>query len=137
MSPSLSRRALPSLVIVAIAGAALAVLGALAAPSIAAASVSTGDGSWVWQNPQPVGVFMDAVSFVSATQGWAVGDGGAVLLTMNGGATWTAEHSGTSARLSLSLKATMAKGSYRWYVFATDAAGNTQSSVGTAKLTVK
>ncbi len=54
MSPSLSRRALPSLVIVAIAGAALAVLGALAAPSIAAASVSTGDGSWVWQNPQPV-----------------------------------------------------------------------------------
>ncbi len=42
-----------------------------------------------------------------------------------------------NVRLSLSLKATMAKGSYRWYVYATDAAGNTQSSAGTAKLTVK
>ena len=42
-----------------------------------------------------------------------------------------------NTRLSLSLKATMAKGSYRWYVYASDAAGNTQSSVGTAKLTVK
>ena len=42
-----------------------------------------------------------------------------------------------NAALALSLKATMAKGSYRWFVYATDAAGNGQSSVGRAKLTVK
>ena len=31
----------------------------------------------------------------------------------------------------------MAKGSYTWKVFATDLAGNTQSSIGSKKLTIK
>ena len=36
-----------------------------------------------------------------------------------------------------SFKATMKKGSYKWYVYATDLAGNTQANVDKAKFTVK
>jgi len=43
----------------------------------------------------------------------------------------------TGTPLSFKWKATMAKGSYTWKVFATDLAGNTQSSIGSKKLTIK
>jgi len=37
------------------------------------------------------------VSFVDASRGYAVGDDGAVLVTSNGGATWSARLVGTNA----------------------------------------
>ena len=35
------------------------------------------------------------VSFVDANNGWAVGNGGTILHTSNGGATWSTQRSGT------------------------------------------
>jgi hypothetical protein len=43
----------------------------------------------------------------------------------------------TGTALSFKWKATLAKGSYTWKVFATDLAGNAQSSIGSKRLTIK
>jgi hypothetical protein len=43
----------------------------------------------------------------------------------------------TGAALSFKWKATLPKGGYTWKVFAKDLAGNTQSSIGSQKLTIK
>ncbi|MEI6449710.1 MAG: S8 family serine peptidase [Actinomycetes bacterium] len=45
------------------------------------------------------GVSFLGVDFVDATQGWAVGEGGLILATSDGGATWNAQSSGTLATL--------------------------------------
>ena len=42
---------------------------------------------------------MYQVDFVSATHGYAVGDAGTILATTNGGSTWTAQTSGSTAAL--------------------------------------
>ena len=42
-----------------------------------------------------------------------------------------------NATQSTSFKVTFKKGAYRWYVYATDLAGNTQANVDSAKFTVK
>ena len=42
-----------------------------------------------------------------------------------------------NAAKSYSFKVTLRKGSYKWYVYATDLAGNTQANVDSAKFTVK
>ena len=78
---------------------ACAVLPALVTPSPAAASVSTGDTGWLWQNPRPQGDPVNAIDLVDANLGFAVGGqsylyngtfgGGMVLRTTDGGATWT------------------------------------------------
>ncbi len=39
--------------------------------------------------------YLFGVSFTDANNGWAVGDGGTILRTTNGGATWTQQTSGT------------------------------------------
>ena len=41
-----------------------------------------------------------SVQFLNATTGWAVGAGGAIVKTADGGATWTAQASGTTADLN-------------------------------------
>jgi len=47
------------------------------------------DGSgWCWQAPQPSGHWIEAVAFTSASDGWAVGDGGHLLRTRDGGIRW-------------------------------------------------
>jgi len=47
------------------------------------------DGSgWCWQAPQPHGHWVNDVVFTSASNGWAVGDGGLLLHTRDGGASW-------------------------------------------------
>jgi photosystem II stability/assembly factor-like uncharacterized protein len=66
----------------------LTLLG-LCAP--AHASISTGDGGWVWQNPLPQGNDLNDVTFVDAAHGWAVGMGGLILATSDGGATWSVQ----------------------------------------------
>ena len=81
-------------------GLLLASSVALFLPTPAAAFISTGDGGWVWQNPLPQGNQLDGVAFVSADHGWAVGEGGTILVTSNGGATWAVQRSSTPAYLS-------------------------------------
>lgn len=50
----------------------------------------SGDASsgWCWQAPQPWGHLIRDVTFTSATDGWVVGDGGAMLRTRDGGLSW-------------------------------------------------
>ena len=74
--------------------------------------VATTDGGETW-SPQNSGTTADLndVCFVGGGggpdigkgigvgRGWAVGDGGTILTTLNGGATWTRQTSGTSADL--------------------------------------
>ena len=59
-----------------------------AAP-VAGLRCSGPDGSgWCWQAPQPHGHWVNDVIFTSATEGWAVGDGGLVRHTRDGGTRW-------------------------------------------------
>ncbi|MFO1327384.1 MAG: YCF48-related protein [Rubrivivax sp.] len=47
-----------------------------------------GSSGWCWQAPQPSGHWVNDVAFTSARDGFAVGDGGRVLRTRDGGLTW-------------------------------------------------
>ena len=52
--------------------------------------------------PKPLAlrdINLNAVSFVDASRGWAVGDGGTILATDDGGKTWRAQTSGTNTTL--------------------------------------
>ena len=66
----------------------VAVCGLGLAPP-ASALVSTGDGSWLWQNPLPQGNPLLGVTFADATHVWAVGGPGTLLKSTDAGATWT------------------------------------------------
>ncbi len=76
----------------------LAPAGSVQAGLSAAASA----GGWSWQNPLPQGntvavtTHLFGVSFVDAGTGTAVGGGGTILRTVDGGATWTPQSSGTT-----------------------------------------
>jgi len=70
----------------------------LVAPG-ASAFISTGDGSWVWQNPLPQGNRLYDVDFVDASHGWVVGASGLILATTDGGTTWVKQISGTHGPL--------------------------------------
>ena len=74
----------------------------LALPTAASALVSTGDGGWVWQNPLPQGSTLAGVTFSDATHGWAVGYGGTIIATTDGGAAWNGQSSGLGANAALS-----------------------------------
>lgn len=54
---------------------------------------------WCWQRPLPQGNNIQDYDFVDDLRGWAVGDGGVILATVNGGVSWTAQVSGTSLNL--------------------------------------
>lgn len=71
------------------------VLLSLMAPSQASASEG-----WTWQNPKPRGGFRyEAVCSIDATRAWAVGTGGVIVATDDGGATWTERPSPTTLTL--------------------------------------
>lgn len=55
---------------------------------------------WCWQRPLPTGSAMLDMTFVDAANGWAVGEAGQILKTTDGGATWSGQRSGVSARLT-------------------------------------
>ena len=76
----------------------LACLCAVISPT-ARAFVADGSDGWYWQMPQPAGN-LAAVTFATATDVWAVGDGGTILHSADGGLTWTAQRSGTFDNLS-------------------------------------
>lgn len=84
---ALSRRVLPAL----LCTAAALCLYLLCAPAATAVSWS----------PQVSGTTQGllGVDFVDACRGWAVGHGGTVIATTNGGATWTPQASGVTATL--------------------------------------
>jgi predicted CXXCH cytochrome family protein len=71
-------------------------------PIIATAYISTGpsyDKSWYWQNPAPQGNPLYAESFVDAANGWAVGGGGVILHTNDGGRVWAEQDAPTQRNL--------------------------------------
>ena len=80
--PSLRR---PTVAVLAVLCAALF---ELLVPASALAFTSTGDGSWVWQNPLPQGDDLNSVSFPNASHGFAVGSG-TMVATDDGGAHWS------------------------------------------------
>ena len=57
-----------------------------------------GDGRWISQ-PSGTTANLRDVYFLDSNRGWAVGDGGAIVGTTDGGTTWTLEVSGVSADL--------------------------------------
>jgi photosystem II stability/assembly factor-like uncharacterized protein len=80
--------------------AAIAVL-ALAGTAVAsAAPVSVGMSGWTWGDPVPQGETLNRVAFQGA-RGYAAGEGGTVLRSDDGGATWTGLSSGSSSNLTL------------------------------------
>lgn len=78
-------------------GAVLAVCLSFLAVAVpaAGAGVSTGDGTWVWQNPLPQDNRLLATAVVGASTGWAVGESGTIIHTTDGGDTWVGQASGT------------------------------------------
>lgn len=78
---------------------------------------------WCWQRPLPQGQQLMAFDFASDLRGWAVGEGGTILATGDGGKTWNAQFSGT--RLALNQVA-----------FANDSVGWAAGSVGEMLLTL-
>jgi len=54
---------------------------------------------WCWQRPLPQGNVIYDYVFVDDSHGWAVGDGGTLLATVDAGVTWNAQVSGTRQAL--------------------------------------
>jgi len=81
---------------VAVATAATALtFGAVAASG----SVTVSQSGWAWGNPSPQGNTLRAIAFAGPL-GYAVGDNGTALKTLDGGATWTGLATGTSGELT-------------------------------------
>lgn len=55
---------------------------------------------WCWQRPLPQGDNILDYAYVDVSRGWAVGDGGTLLATQDGGVSWNAQLSGTQQGLS-------------------------------------
>ena len=62
--------------------------------SARAQGVSTGDGTWVWENPLPQGNNLEGVWASDASNVWAVGDAGTILKW--NGSVWNGQSSGTT-----------------------------------------
>jgi photosystem II stability/assembly factor-like uncharacterized protein len=52
--------------------------------------------AWSWQNPRSHGNTLMSVSFTPGGVGWAVGDGGKIQRSDDGGQTWAQQSSGTT-----------------------------------------
>ncbi len=63
------------------------------------AALSQNTGSWTRQSPLPTGTSLQSVDMVSDNEAWAVGYGGVVIHTNDGGATWQTQNSGTTEPL--------------------------------------
>jgi photosystem II stability/assembly factor-like uncharacterized protein len=59
-------------------------------------SAVPGSKGWFWQNPTPAGNQLRGVDFIDQTTGWAVGSGGTILHTNDGGTIWTEQWSGAT-----------------------------------------
>ena len=56
--------------------------------------------NWIWKNPLPEGNALNSVYFVNSDTGYAVGDYGTIIETVNGGVSWTVQYSRTRYNLS-------------------------------------
>ncbi len=72
-----------------------------------------GSGGWFWQNPLPQGNYLSSITCADASIAWAVGSGGTILKTTNGGTDWSQQTSGTRRHLS---SITCANASTAWAV---------------------
>jgi photosystem II stability/assembly factor-like uncharacterized protein len=72
--------------------------GAMAEPP-PSALLRTPHSGWLWSNPFPQANDLSAVAFAGET-GFAVGEEGTILRSLDGGASWTALSSGTTENLS-------------------------------------
>ena len=50
---------------------------------------------WSWLHPIPQGNNLLRMNFINATNGWAAGEKGAIIRTVNGGNDWTIQYAGT------------------------------------------
>ncbi|MHB0914199.1 MAG: WD40/YVTN/BNR-like repeat-containing protein [Thermoleophilia bacterium] len=66
------------------------------ASAASAAQLNTGAGPWQWVHPLVQGTTINDISFVNDNTGWAVGQGGTIIKTTDGGTTWSAQNSGTT-----------------------------------------
>ena len=78
----------------------LALLLALLPGAAFAAVPTVVTPGWSSVAPAPAPGDLKAVMFLDGSTGWAVGAGGTILKTMDGGATWAAQVSGTTTNLS-------------------------------------
>lgn len=70
-------------------------------PTVANLLSRSTDGGSTWtSHPAPTGVTPVAIAAASAQDAWAVGYGGAILATLDGGNHWTLQPSGTQSTLS-------------------------------------
>ena len=69
-----------------------------------------GNNGWCWQRPLPQGNFILDYAFIDDSHGWAVGQGGTVLATADGGVTWNAQLSGTTLDISQAIFPTATAG---------------------------
>ena len=74
---------------------ALCILASL----VSVLSILVGQQSWQFQNPQPQGNDLKAVSFYDRNNGWAVGAIGTILRTTDGGTSWQLQNAGTTGYL--------------------------------------
>ena len=49
---------------------------------------SNTNAQWFWQNPLPQGNPLTSICFTDANTGWAVGTGGTIMKTTDGGSNW-------------------------------------------------
>jgi len=56
---------------------------------ILAISIGRAQNNWQWQNPQPQGKALQDGKFLNSSTGFAVGDEGTIIRTMDGGANWS------------------------------------------------
>ena len=83
-----------------IALAAIAAWALAGAAAASAAPVSVGMSGWTWGDPVPQGETLNSVAFQGA-RGYAAGEGGTVLRSDDGGASWIGLSSGSSSNLTL------------------------------------
>jgi photosystem II stability/assembly factor-like uncharacterized protein len=57
-------------------------------------------GGWCWQNPLPQGNLIVEQGWLNDQLGWAVGESGTILKTVDGGAHWLPQSSGVDVRLT-------------------------------------
>ena len=71
---------------------------------VAGRSCSGGSNSgWCWQRPLPQGNGIVDYTFIDDAHGWAVGEGGTLLVTVDGGVSWSSQSSGTPLTLVKAL----------------------------------
>ena len=82
-----------------VVGVAAAAVIAVAGAAPAGAAVQVGSSGWQWGNPLPQGNTVKALSFAGLS-GYAVGEFGTILRTVDGGSSWAGVSSGTFTNLT-------------------------------------